>query len=343
MLSTGVNLLRDSDTLRKVTVDYLYHSLRNPKEEVKFRIHQLRVVRSLDEKQYKVLKRELPYIVCGMFNPPYRRTENFAYTEYFIVDIDHISEKGLNLAVVRDQVERDERVVLSFLSPSEDGLKVLFRLKERCYDAGIYSLFYKAFLLAFSKQYHLEQVIDERTCDVCRACFISIDPYAYYCSESIPVDMSTYLSVSDTTSMFDLKHELEQQVKKEKITVMSPDEKIKDPDQETINRIKQLLQPQLKQKLQNKKVPYVPECLDDIINDLKKYIEKTGLIVYEIMNIQYAKKIRCKMGVRLGEINLFYGKRGFSVVQSPRSGTSDELNRLLADLITSYLLTNEMI
>ena len=289
------------------------------------------------------MKRELPYIVCGMFNPPYRRTENFAYTEYFIVDIDHISEKGLNLAVVRDQVERDERVVLSFLSPSEDGLKVLFRLKERCYDAGIYSLFYKAFLLAFSKQYHLEQVIDERTCDVCRACFISIDPYAYYCSESIPVDMSTYLSVSDTTSMFDLKHELEQQVKKEKITVMSPDEKIKDPDQETINRIKQLLQPQLKQKLQNKKVPYVPECLDDIINDLKKYIEKTGLIVYEIMNIQYAKKIRCKMGVRLGEINLFYGKRGFSVVQSPRSGTSDELNRLLADLITSYLLTNEMI
>ena len=278
-----------------------------------------------------------------MFNPPYRRTENFAYTEYFIVDIDHISEKGLNLGVIRDQVERDERVVLSFLSPSEDGLKVLFRLKERCYDAGIYSLFYKAFLLAFSKQYHLEQVIDERTCDVCRACFISIDPYAYYCSESIPVDMSTYLSVSDTTSMFDLKHELEQQVKKEKITVVSPDEKIKDLDQETINRIKQLLQPQLKQKLQNKKVPYVPECLDDIINDLKKYIEKTGLIVYEIMNIQYAKKIRCKMGVRLGEINLFYGKRGFSVVQSPRSGTSDELNRLLADLITSYLLTNEMI
>ena len=231
----------------------------------------------------------------------------------------------------------------SLPDPSEDGLKVLFRLKERCYDAGIYSLFYKAFLLAFSKQYHLEQVIDERTCDVCRACFISIDPYAYYCSESIPVDMSTYLSVSDTTSMFDLKHELEQQVKKEKITVVSPDEKIKDPDQETINRIKQLLQPQLKQKLQNKKVPYVPECLDDIINDLKKYIEKTGLIVYEIMNIQYAKKIRCKMGVRLGEINLFYGKRGFSVVQSPRSGTSDELNRLLADLITSYLLTNEMI
>ena len=343
MLSVGVNLLRDSDTLRKVTVDYLYHSLRNPKEEMKSRIHQLRIVRSLDEKQYKVLKRGLPYIVCGMFNPPYRRTENFAYTEYFIVDVDHISEKGLNLSTVREQVERDERVVLSFLSPSEDGLKVLFRLKERCYDAGIYSLFYKAFLLAFSKQYHLEQVIDERTSDVCRACFISIDPHAYYCAEAVPVDMKTYLPTSDSTSMFDLKHELEQQVKKEKPAVASSDEKIKDPDQETINRIKQLLRPDLKQKLKNKKAPYVPECLDDIITDLKKYIEETGVNVYEIVNIQYAKKIRCKMGMQLGEINLFYGKRGFSVVQSPRSGTSDEFNKLLADLITSYLLTNGMI
>ena len=155
--------------------------------------------------------------------------------------------------------------------------------------------------------------------------------------------MNTYLPTSDSTSMFDLKHELEQQVKKEKPAVSSSDEKIKDPDQETINRIKQLLRPDLKQKLQNKKAPYVPECLDDIITDLKKYIEETGVNVYEIVNIQYAKKIRCKMGMRLGEINLFYGKRGFSVVQSPRSGTSDEFNKLLADLITSYLLTNGMI
>lgn len=93
----------------------------------------------------------------------------------------------------------------------------------------------------------------------------------------------------------------------------------------------------MQQKKLERKEPYIPECLDDIIGDLKKYIEDTGIIVYEIVNIQYAKKIRCKMGLRLGEVNLFYGKRGFSVVQSPRSGTSTELNALLADLVTSYL------
>lgn len=336
MLSVGVNLIMSSDTLKKVTVDYLYHSLRNPKPEIEARICQLRIIRDLDKKQYAKLKRQLPYIVCGMFNPPYRKTENFAYTEYFIVDIDNFSEKGLNLSTIRKQVEQDERVMLSFLSPSKDGLKLLFHLKERCYDAGIYSLFYKAFINEFSKQYHLEQVVDERTSDVCRACFVSIDPDAFYRPNVVSVDINSFLPVSDVTSMFDLKRNLEQQVKSAKLKEESG-EKVRDPDTEVMDRIKNLLQPKMQQKKLEKKEPYIPECLDDIIGDLKKYIEDTGIIVYEIVNIQYAKKIRCKMGSRLGEVNLFYGKRGFSVVQSPRSGTSTELNALLADLVTSYL------
>lgn len=336
MLSVGVNLTMNSDTLKKVTVDYLYHSLRNPKPEIEARICQLRIVKDLDKKQYTKLKRQLPYVVCAMFNPPYRRTENFAYTEYFIVDIDNFSEKGLDLSTIRRQVEQDERVMLSFLSPSKDGLKLLFHLKERCYDAAIYSLFYKAFINEFSKQYHLEQVLDERTSDVCRACFISIDPNVFYRTDVISVDINNYLPISDVSSMFDLKRDLEQYVKNIKLRERA-EEKVKDPDMEVMNRIKTLLQPKLEQKKQKKNEPYIPECLDDIIGDLKKYIEETGIIVYEIVNIQYAKKIRCKMGTRLGEVNLFYGKRGFSVVQSPRSGTSAELNTLLVDLIVSYL------
>lgn len=80
---------------KKVTVEYLYYSLRNPKPDVEARIRQLRIIRDLDKKQYSLLKRQLPYVVCGMFNPPYRKTENFAYTEYFIVDIDHFQRKVL--------------------------------------------------------------------------------------------------------------------------------------------------------------------------------------------------------------------------------------------------------
>ena len=100
-------------------------------------------------------------------------------------------------------------MVLCFLSPSEDGLKVLFRLKERCYDTGIYTLFYKAFVTSFSSQYQLEQVLDGRTCDVCRACFISADAYAFYQTDAIPIALEAFVNTIDTTSFFALKRKLE--------------------------------------------------------------------------------------------------------------------------------------
>ena len=131
MLSVGTNITSQADALKKVQVEYLYRSLRNPKPEINAKINQLRIIRNIDSKKYSLLKRQLPYVVCGMFNPPYRRTENFAYTEYFMVDIDHLYEKGLDPMAVRSRLQTDNRVMMCFLSPGEDGLKVLFRLKER--------------------------------------------------------------------------------------------------------------------------------------------------------------------------------------------------------------------
>lgn len=169
MISTGANITNRADSLRKVTVKYLHDSLRNPRPVISSAIRQLRVAREIDGKQYGLLKRRLPYIVCGMFNPPYRRTENFAYTEYFIMDIDHLSDKGLSVSELRRRIEKDERVVLSFLSPGEDGLKVFFKLKERCYDSGLYSVFYKAFFVAIQPTIRIaasDRCADKR-CDTC--------------------------------------------------------------------------------------------------------------------------------------------------------------------------------
>lgn len=41
--------------------------------------------------------------------------------------------------------------------------------------------------------------------------------------------------------------------------------------------------------------------------------------------------------LKQAEINLFFGKKGFSVVQSPRTGTNAELNQLMADLIIGMI------
>ena len=205
MLLFGTNIQSAADELKKVQEEYLYNSLRNPKPAIVATIQQLRIVYSMDAKGYAQLKRKLPYFVCGQFNPPFRRKENFAYTESFILDFDHLSSKQLSLKTIHDNIIQDEQVMMCFTSPSEDGLKVMFRLKERCYDAGLYSVFYKAFAATFAMRHNLTQVTDSKTSDVTRACFVSIDPNAYFNPNSTPVDIKAYLDEANPDALFKMK------------------------------------------------------------------------------------------------------------------------------------------
>ena len=336
MLLFGTNIQSAADELKKVQEEYLYNSLRNPKPTIAATIQQLRIVYSMDAKAYAQLKRRLPYFVCGQFNPPFRRKENFAYTESFILDFDHLSSKQLSIKTIRDNIVKDEQVMMCFTSPSEDGLKVMFRLKERCYDTGLYSIFYKAFAATFAMRHNLTQVTDSKTSDVARACFISIDPNAYFNPNSIPVDIKAYLDESNPDLLFKIKHEQDEH---DKVIKKSDDDQVslpKDPDKDILTRIRQQLNPKAQLPVEQHPA-YVPERLNEIIAELKLFIEETGLQVTEIINIQYAKKIRARLGQKEAEVNLFYGKRGFSVVISPRLGTNEELNELLADLIKAFL------
>lgn len=336
MIMAGTSITSAADPLRKIQEEFLFHSLVRPKPDLEARMRQLRVAYQIDPKLYSVQKRSLPYVVCGIFNPPYRRTENFAYIENFIVDIDHLSAKGLDIGEVRQRIESDTRTLMSFVSPSQDGLKVMFRLSERCYDAGQFAIFYKEFVKKLSLQYNLEQVVDGRTSDATRACFISVDPDAYINTGCEKVDMGEYLDLENPTLMLDMKS---QQDKEEKENGKREEEATThgDPDKDVLERIKKQLNP-TKQKSE-KPEAYVPQQLTAILGELKCYIEETGLIVTEMLSIQYGKKIRIKMGLKEAEINLFHGKRGFTVVKSPRCGTNTELNDVAAQLIQAFIDT----
>ena len=330
----GANIQLADDPLKKMEESELYQSIVHPEAYLVAKIRQLRIAYQIAPKQYNEQKRTLPYVVCGIFNPPYRNTENFGYTECFIVDIDHLSEKGLTVETVKARIHDDQRILMAFTSPSEDGVKVMFRLRERCFDAGLYSLFYKEFLRRFSEQYQLEQVADKRTSDVTRACFLSFDSEAYFNKDCEPVDIGLYVRQSDPLAMFDL---MAKQKQEEKVI---PKDDVKsslpDPDKEIMDRIKQRLHPDSK-TIRKRPDAFVPEQLNMIIDDLAAYIQDTGLVVSEIIDIQYGKKIRVTMGMKHAEINLFFGKRGFSVVKSPRSGTNGELNDVTAQLIQSFI------
>lgn len=336
MISCGNNIRSIEENLQKVRVDYLYQCIRVPRTDVAEKIARLRIIKELDAKMYATQKRELPFFVCGMFTPAFRRKENFAYTEYFVLDIDHVQEKGHDLGELKQRLVSDSRVVLCFISPGQDGLKLMFKLKSRCYDAGIYSIFYKLFASMFSKQYNLQQVIDDRTCDVSRACFMSIDPDVYYNPVAELVDWEQIVNEQNPMALFENVKQVEeeqQQLGKES----AKDELVSnEPGAETMQRIKSLLNP-ARAKKEKIKEYFVPGILNDIIGDLKRYIEETGAIVTEIRDISYGKKIGVQVGLKFAEINLFYGKRGFNVVKSPKQGTSEELNAVVAELVTAFI------
>lgn len=333
MISSGANIKSASDTLKKCSVEYLYNAIRNPKQEIAHQIRQLRIIRELNLSQYSNLKGLLPYVVCGIFNPPIRKTENFAYTEYFIIDIDHISDTGKTLTDLKSQFNKDTRIVLCFVSPSGDGLKVFLRLKERCYDANVYKVFYKLFAQSFSEQYGLHKVVDAKTCDVTRACFISSDPDAYFNPNPELIDINDYVnSDRHDSELFGLIKEVAQIDKGQHVsTPTTPTE----PNKDTIQLIRETLNP--KAQKPPKAPVYVPKELNNIMAELVEYIQAKSVVVKEIIDISYGKKIRMALGLKLAEVNLFFGKHGFSVVMSPRTGTNAELNELMKQVVESFI------
>lgn len=339
MILFGKNIMSTTDMLQKVPVENIYYALRNPKSETVAQIRNLRLVRAIDKKRYSALKRQLPYIVCGIFSPPYRRSDNFAYIEYFMLDIDKLSDKQISVDTLRKKIEHDSRVVLCFVSPSEDGLKVMFRLSERCYDKGVFSLFYKIFAQKFAQQYGIEQVIDNQTCDVTRACFVSIDSEAYYNPNADKVDIKLFVPDDDVSAFFAVKHEIEKSEKDK--TTDTPSQTSDSEDDVTssvIQNIKSILNPNAVNRQQ--KNYFVPEQLNEIIDDLKQFIEQAGMEVVNISNISYGKKIQMRLQHKRAVVNLFYGRKGYTAVISPQTGTDSELNELGVALVNTFLEKN---
>lgn len=334
----GKNVQSAADELKRFSEETLYQKITHPAPEIEARIRQLRALRQIDIQKYNEQKRALPYFVCGIFQPPFRRTENFACIDTLVLDIDKLSAKGLQLDQTRELLQQDERVLLCFASPSNDGLKIMFRLKERCYDHGLYSHFYKIFARQFSTQYALEQVVDSKTSDVTRACFISCDPQAYYNPQAQPIDWQAICDANEDTRLFPAATS-----EKPAAYNTTPDtdtgdkeKPAREPSDEIMRQIKQRLNPNGRPAPERPET-YVPQQLADIAEPLRDFIEEMGLQVKEIINIQYGKKIRANLGLKEAEVNLFYGRRGYTITKTPRRGTSPQLNELLEEIVRTYL------
>lgn len=332
-LNLGKSITRFNDPLTAITAEQLFQLITNPTPDYNALINRLRTLITISPETYREEKKKLPYFVCASFLPPIRLAKNFASTNSFIIDIDHIANLKTDISLLKEQLMADPRVVMLFFSPGGNGLKILFRLVTACDDAGIYSLFYKIFARKLAVQYQLQQVIDTRTCDVTRACFISMDTNAWYNPNAEPVNISDYLPLDNEIEMENLSIQ-ETTVLPAQIETQ-PEQNLQ-PDNDILNQIKLTLNPMAVKT--PKPDAFVPEQVNNIIPLLQQTIGEKGIVITDVQSIQYGKKIKCSVGLLWAEINLFYGKHGYSVVKTTKTGSNAELADIMQQMLKETLL-----
>jgi len=333
MLQVGKNITQADDELHKVPVERIYQGIAHPKPAFSNQIKRLRMVRAMDPKQYNRLKRQLPYFVCGHFHPSNRRRAHFATIQHFVVDLDHFQAAGKDIGEVRARLNGDERVLLLFTSPGGDGLKVLFHLSEPCFDAGLYALFYKAFIQHLAQQYGLEKVIDARTHDVTRACFMSVDPDAHYRPEAEAVVLEQFFDPANPEA----QREVAQQHKALRKQGPEDPRPEKEPlSDEVLLGIKQKLNPNFRPR--KKRNYYVPPELESVMPQVEEKLQAMNMELAKTEPIQYGKKLTVTAGPHWAEVNVFFGKRGFSVVKTTKSGSNADLAAMAHQILYELLI-----
>lgn len=326
MLSIGYFITQAQDKLEKISPDEIVKRITANSGKLYENIIQLRNLMSIDLIAYRKMKTMLPYIVCGNFNPQFRKSENFAFVEYCIIDIDHLSNADKTVEGLKSTLINDERVFIAFASPGNDGLKIMFKLSERCYDAAKYKLFYQEFALQLSKQYSLSGAIDTRTSDVTRACFLSYDSNVIYNPSATAIVIEPFIE-----NKFFQKGKQNEEFKEHSAKIDNQNLSI---DDDILNQIKQKLNPNFKPKEKN---IFVPEELDNLIPLIIEKMIELGLTLSKIEGIHYGKKIKIELGVKWAELNIFYGKKGYSVVKTPKSGSNADLCEVAYQIIKKII------
>jgi hypothetical protein len=330
-VSVGTSITQVNDNLVKMDIAELAHRIKNPKEQFKNRIDQLRIAKAISEQRYKELKKSLPYFTCANLHPLIRRKEYFTGIFCFVVDIDHVSRTETTLDQITEKLKNDPRVLLQFVSPGNDGVKLLFRLKEMCKDAVQFSAFYKIFVKRFAVENQLETCVDFKTSDVTRACFISYDEDAFFNPECEAIDMNTVLpEYNFDAALLELKEA--EKFLKSLPKADNPQQKL---EEDVFNKIKQKLNP--KARIVKEKNHYQPEELDDFVKKIGAKSVELGLELKLNEPIHYGRKLQFKTDIHWCEINVFHGKRGYSVVKSPKTGSNLQLADLMCQAILELL------
>lgn len=305
--------------------------------KLKDEILRMRRVRILDESAYDRLKIKLPYFCTGQFKGGIRRGEFFEQALAFILDIDGCGRSTPELEFWRKELWADDTIAALFTSPGGDGLKLLFLLQEPLCSTKQYSDFYKAFAFEFATKHRLNDFVDHRTSDCTRCCFLSHDADLLERIHPQYIDWKAYEPLARLNDWPGLG--------------AAPTASVSAADKEqhpnTSHNIRPDVYAEILKKLEtrarpkNVKYPYVPSMLEAMLPEIRQALEAQGITLSESSDIQHGKKLQLSMGRDNAEVNVFFGKKGFSVVNVPKRLANESLAQLAVFIIEQVTLGND--
>ncbi len=336
MIRLGKHVTQAGDQLYDIQIEKIHKALLNPEGEVATLQRKLQAIRAMDPGQYRKMKVTLPYVVCAQFHPKIRKKENFLYVDRFLVDIDHLSDFGLEMETLKNTLKKDPRVELLFASPSGDGLKVLFKLAEKISDSNYYVVFYKSFCLSLEQQYKLGPALDHKTHDVSRCCFMSFDPDAFYNPDPESIQAVAYISEDsffemDTVQKEAVKIEKEHQVQVKALQNEDKSQPGQDLPEEVLAFIKEKIGQKTRKPREKDHVQ--PEELQDVMDRIGTYLNEIHAAIESVNPISYGRQVKITAGKSWCEINVFFGKRGVSIVGTTKSGSHKELGKMVTEFL----------
>jgi hypothetical protein len=248
-----------------------------------------------------------------------------------VLDIDNLNQLHDAPHELKSTLRTDSRIWLMFTSPSGNGLKLLFRLSQKCHDPIQYSLFYKKFAAAFAQQYNLQECLDTCTCDVTRVCFLSADPQAFL--NPVPDDVNVADFVDFESSLFETAALIKEQKAEQQPAATTHEKKELKPD--ALEHILKQLNPERRTKPE--KQVFVPEALETIISPITQKAAGFDISLKEVANINYGKKFVFSKDLLFAELNVFYGKNGFSIVKTPKKGSNPKLAEVMYQMLCEVL------
>jgi energy-coupling factor transporter ATP-binding protein EcfA2 len=138
-------------------------------------------IESNKKKRNELKETNLGFFNIGTFKSNYRANENIISSEFIILDFDKLEG---DIIEKKNNLKKRPEVYGAFISPSGNGLKIIFRLERPITD----HLFFQQVYKYYADQYGVDLGENpDHTSEVSRACFFSYDPEMYVNEYAIPL------------------------------------------------------------------------------------------------------------------------------------------------------------